>query len=335
MNKELLVQGLLHTRAATENLFAAFDILREEELKQESYSKSPLFNELIRIARGVARGAFPPEVLKDMLEMMRANWEKTYKDFSIYKTQQIEKYEVKVAIPVLEDAYEACGNGLQEIALFFEDGNPRHIEEGIALVKQSSEIMVASYELINKAIASANMRTCFHCGAESPVSEKFCVNCQAMFPHYDRETAASDIDIRIDNGITSLSQRMITTHIQKLIDVVESFKAGRGDLNDLNNTIEWLWEKVEMGKKFLGQMKIPQGIGDEEDKQLLKRSEELLACGIENLERALAEMKLYPEDGEFTHLSDGLEFALKGNDYVYEVQQMSQQMWEKYNPKNQ
>lgn len=332
-DKHTLVQYLLQIKSAVLNLFSAFDILRDEEQNLERYSESPYFNELIRIAKGVMRGAFPPEALKEIIMIIQFYWEKAYKDFNIYKTQKIDILDVKNKIPELENAYEECGRGLQEINLFFEDGNFEHIEEGIALVKQASDIMIESLNIINKALSLGAMKTCLRCGAENPINAKCCTQCQAVFPNYTQDVIASEIDFRFDNEITPVSQRMITLHVQKLIDIIESFKRDRGNLEELDATINWLWEKIDNAKKHIDFIKIPDQMGDEEDRNLLKLSHDLLLIGIDNLEKALWEMKLFPEDGDISHLTSGLDLALAGNDNIYEVQKISQQIWEKYNPK--
>jgi|GEM_PF-953691 len=332
-DKNTMLEALSSMKNATISLFYAFDCLKEEEQRYDTFSQSPYFNELIRITNGVIEGRFPPESLGERLAFMRAFWERTYKEFTIYKTQRIDSPVIAETIPVLEEAYCNCGAGLAEMALFYEDGDLQHLSTGIATVKYGSDILVDSYAIIDRALHADEVKSCLRCGGANDLGARVCSHCQAVIPNYTSyESTSKGIDITVEETITAVSERYITTNIMKLMEVVEGFRMGDGNPEDLANTLEWLWNKIQQGKEMHQKMQIPTTIEDQETIQKLELSRDYMADGIQKLENALIEMNIFFEDGEVGHLTEGLELALAGNDDIVEVQRMGLEIWVKHMP---
>lgn len=330
-DKNKMLEALASMKNATANLFYAFDNLKEEEQKYDSYSISPYFNELIRITNGVIEGRFPAEALTERLTFMQSFWEQTYKEFNIYKTQKTDSQIIADRIPILDEAYRDCGDGLAEMALFFQDGNLEHLCRGIATVKQSSDILVESYSIIDQALHADEVKTCLRCGGANELSARVCSHCQAVIPNYTSyESTSKGLDITVEETITAVPERYITTNIMKLMEVVNGFRMGEGNPEDLSNTLEWLWQKLQEGKEMYQKMQIPANIEDDETIQKLELSRDYMAEGIQKLENALIEMNIFFEDGEVNHLTEGLEVALAGNDDIVEVQRMGLEIWVKH-----
>ncbi|MDQ7823825.1 MAG: hypothetical protein RDV48_13585 [Candidatus Eremiobacteraeota bacterium] len=326
---EGLVNGLSLIRLATEELFSAFDSLRDQELSLPSHSSSPFFHELLRIAHGVARGDFPQEALREQLAFMKDLWERHYREFLVYKGEKFESPEIASRIEELESAYEQCGEGFQQMERYLESGVRDQLEQGIALVKESSDKLLEIQDVVQRAVEEASTKSCLYCGAKNDLYAKNCEECQAMFHTYTpQEEPSSEVDLRIGEQVTS-NERLIATNIIKLMEVVTSLTQGSGSTEELANTLNWLWDKIQQGKAQLERMKVPDDHPDEEEKELLIRSYEILSGGIQKLEAAISELGQFPEDGNAEHLTSGLDMALAGNDDVSEVQQISQKIWER------
>lgn len=335
-DKNTMLEALASMKNATVNLFYAFDNLKEEEQKYDSFSLSPYFNELIRITNGVIEGRFPAEALTERLTYMTGFWEKTHKEFTIYKTQKTDNQIIADRIPILEEAYRNCGDGLAEMALFYQDGNLEHLSSGIAAVKYSSDILVESYSIIDQVLHADEVKTCLRCGGANELSARICSHCQAVIPNYTSyESNSKGLDITVEETITAVPERYITTNILKLMEVVDGFRMGEGNPDDLANTLEWLWQKIQEGKEMHQKMQIPPQIEDAETIQKLELSRDYMAEGIQKLENALIEMNVFFEDGEVSHLTEGLEVALAGNDDIVEVQRMGLEIWVKLMPPQQ
>ncbi len=332
-DKNIMLEALASMKNATANLFYAFDNLKEEELRYDSFSQSPYFSELIRITNGVIEGRFSGDALTERLTFMQIFWERTFKEFTIYKTQKVNNQIIADRIPILEEAYRNCGAGLAEMAVFYEDGNLEHLSSGIATVKYASDILVESFSIIDQALHKDEVKTCFRCGGANELNARICSNCQAVIPNYTSyESPSKGLDITVEETITAVPERYITTNILKLMEVVNGFKMGEGNPEDLANTLEWLWNKLQQGKEMHQKMQIPPTIDDAETIQKLELSRDCMAAGIQKLENALIEMNVFFEDGEVSHLTEGLEIALSGNDDIVEVQRMGLEIWVKHMP---
>jgi hypothetical protein len=332
-DKEQLLDLVELTKRTAYRLFSGFECLRIEEQKQEIYSPSPYFHELIRIAKGVIRGDFPPQALQERLQWTMGFWERIYRDFTINKTQRLDNQEISLKLPALQEAYKACGEGLRCMASYFNDGDVAHLEEGITVVKSSSDLLIEHFMVIQQALVTPTTKPCLHCSAPNVLDAKHCVKCSALMPHYTGVTEQkTTLDLRMGESVMPLNNRPIAMHILKLIELVELFKSESGDPQELKAYLEWLWGKIQEGKVELEKMNVPPGVTDEEDRSLLLRSREVLAIGIQKMESAIIEMGKFLEDGSPEHLTGGLELALAGNDHIAEVQEIGAQIWKKHRP---
>jgi hypothetical protein len=332
-NREIILDALAHTKASTEILFYAFDRLNEQERRFDGYySPSPYFNELIRITAGVMRGDFPSEALRERLEWMIGFWNHSFKEFTIYKTQKIDSPAVVERLPAIQQAYERCGEGLFQMMRFFEEGNMTFLSEGLDVVRESTIVLHESFQLIQTVLAEPSTVACFRCGASNEPAAKSCAFCQAIFPSYSAKDQPPALDLKVEDTIKSGSQRMITTTMQSLIEIVAAFNAERGDKQDLKNILELLWVKVQEGKMVVEKMPVPATMPTQEDRILLERSRSMTKEAALKLEQAIQEMSHFFEDDELMHLREGLEIALTANDMVVEVQTIGRDMWEKYKP---
>jgi len=334
-SREAILECLNRTKFHTENLFDAFDRIRDAEQKFSSYySPSPYFNELIRITSGVMRGDFPPEPLRDHIESMIRFWNQSFKEFTIYKTQRIDR-EIQEMLPAIQQAYEHCGEGLFRMMQFYGEGGLEHLSEGIGMVQQSSIVLFESFSFIQNAIsttAAVAPITCYRCGAENKAEARSCTQCMAIFPSYLEQEQRPSIDLKVEDTVKPLGQRMITTNIQSLIEIVAGFDAGQGNMQDLKNILELLWGKVQESKIALQGMPVPQNIENLEEKQQLERSRAMIQDAAVKMETTIQQMSLFFEDGDIKHLHEGLEMALIANDMVVEVQNIGREIWEKYHP---
>ncbi len=334
-SRENLSACLSQVKSTTEKLFIAFDRIKEEEHKFSNYySPSPYFNELIRITSGVMRGDFPPEALKEHIEWMIGFWNHSFKEFTIYKTQRIDK-EVQERLPAIQHAYEHCGEGLHRMMQYYEDGDLNHLSEGVGVVQGSSIVLFESFAFIQNALTQMPVDTtvtCYRCGTENKIEAKSCAQCLAIFPSYLELEQRPSIDLKVDDDVKPLNQRMITTNIQSLLEIVAGFNAEHGNMQDLKNILELLWGKVQESKVALEKMPVPQGIENQEEKLSLERSRSMIADAAQKMEATIKEMGAFFEDGDLKHLNRGLEMALIVNDIVVEVQRIGREIWEKYHP---
>lgn len=332
-DRETMIAGIFNAKISTENLFYAFETLKTEEENLGYYSQSPHFNELIRITDGVIRGDFPPEELKERIDWMMAYWEKSYNEFLSSKNAGMANQQVMERLILIEAAFIKCGNSLKLMDKYFEDNDINNLVSGVNEIKEASDELIEHFEFIQKESTNITpKKNCCYCGKANEISAKFCVECDAVIPGFTPSEEKSEINIKIGDNITIDNRRVITSHIQKLIELVTSVIHGNGSLEDLQKFLAWLWQKIQIGKENLSKMKMPDNVGDEEDRTLLEKSQHLMGTGVMKLETAIREIHLYTVDGNLDHLSQGMNIAISGNDDIWEVQSISRQIWEKYHP---
>lgn len=313
--KETILEGLRIVKQANNAIFAAVDFISQEDASREKLSKSPYVHDLIRVARGVISKGFPREALKEKLEALLSYSEGVYRDFHIYKTARFETAAIQDRITEMETALDKYREGLQEMEHYFSDENEAHIEKGIALVKEGSDVLVDSYELIQRELAASGSKYCVKCGEENPLTSKFCSKCSALLPESQQGEEGGGDTAAADTG------QVLTSNIIRLADAVNDYTEGRSSEQELLKVIEWMEEKVQAGISGLQNMAPLESAGAEEGGEDLQRVGALFEEGTYELQSALATMKSFFQEGDPGRLRDGLSAAVAAAHKLYQVQE--------------
>ncbi len=321
--KEGIVRGLTGVKAANEGILKALDAINEESAKLTRYSPSPLVHELIRVARGVLDKGFPRDALKEKLEGMQAHCDYVARDFHIIKSSRCETAAIEARMPQVEEAFNKLREGLRIMEEYFSDDEAGHIEKAIPMLVENSTILADFTSFVELELQESTTKLCVKCGTENDKAAKFCSSCSAILPGDNSASIAADMAIKSDEFMKSNEDRVFTTNIIVLMNAVQDHCSKRMSREKLLKVIEWMEEKVREGIEGISSMDYPEGIENAEEQEALEKTRVLLEEGAYGLEAALAEMRLYYEDNDQSHLKAGLEQALEASDRRVQVQENS------------
>lgn len=165
----------------TENLFNSFNRLKEKEKNIIPPSKSPLLNELIITAGEVIDGKLSINALKEKINFLKEFTESTKKQiYSLLNDPD--------TVTLLEESQKIRTNlylyqeGLQEIDLYFQDGEKSHIEKGIDITKKATEELFSSLDILYEAADIVTKVICLRCGHKNSLHGDFCSLCHRVLP---------------------------------------------------------------------------------------------------------------------------------------------------------
>lgn len=314
---ELLENG----RLALKNMFAIFEEMKKEEESFPVFSKSPYIQELVRIATGVAKGQYKPEVLKDKVSWLRDRWLEFKDDFSGMKNIPKENEDVEKLIPIAEQALSRMGNALDLMVRFQKNYDKKLLKDGCSELLQSSEVLIAVQERIMKA-STAQPAACPNCGTLNPGGAKKCRNCSAQLPEI---VGLSTQTMEFKENTENENRGPSYTYLVRLEGAVQSFRRDLIGEEDLKREIDFFAGKVNGGMEQFDQMKKKSAENKEESENpQVQECYAAMGTGLEMLSKGARQLQNFFTSKDALDLDKGLELVSEGAGQMIQAQSQLQ-----------
>lgn len=306
-------------------LFESFDRLKEQEKKRKIYSRSPFLNEVMRVADCVLRGTLPPETLKERLDNLIRIQDQFYQNFDNMSPTEAERLIFEENRDKIKKSMKDMLEGLHEAKLYFKDFDPEHVERGMEKANEAADYLVDMEEKLKRAKEAPRVKYCFKCGAENPLSVKYCVNCNFNFPPLQMKEE-STIDVKLEEGGIRQTGHVMTENIVKLATAVENIKLNKISIEDYQETLDWFGDLLERTKEGAKKIKEPQNVEDPESLEAFENFKETFYQGIEDMEEGLQRLRIYVQSKNPNLLETGMERVMMGGDRLYHVHMTAEQL---------
>lgn len=310
---ERIPRALISGKKAIADLFAIFDDMKKEEEAFPVFSKSPFIQELVRLATGVAKNQYRPDVLKEKVRWMKERHKEFKNDFNNLKTSPTENEDVDKLIPVAEKALNAMGNALEEMDSFFRNGDKSKLKHSCEMLLQSGEVLIAVQERLIKA-SSAQPAACPQCGVINPGGAKTCKECGATLPEI-AGIAKQTMEVKEADP----NARPRFAYLSRIEDAVENRIRGAISTAELKKHIDFFAAKARNGRKQFEAMKFPDNLTDEE-REAAKRAYDLLDQGTATTVKGVEKLEAYIKSESLDDLNVGMDLIHKGADLIIDSQ---------------
>ena len=293
--------------AQLETPFEIFERMKKEEESFPVFSKSPYIQELVRIATGVAKGQYKPDVLKSRVEWLYDRYREFKEDFASVREIPKENDDVEKLLPIAEQALQKMGIALDKMKRFQRGYDKKLLKEGCSDLLNASEVLMAVQEKLIKA-STAQPAACPNCGALNPGGAKKCRRCGAQMPTIVG-LSTQTMEFK-ENAPTE--QKPTFTYLSRLEGSISSYKRQLISEADLKREIEFFAGKVKDGHEQFVKMKqeavnnpeaqTPQG------QALYSAMEE----GISTLLEGISQLRSFFNTEDEQILDDGYELIQAG-----------------------
>lgn len=307
--RQELLDGLDLGRTSLKSMLDIFEEMRVEEEAFPQFSSSPFVQELVRVATGVAKQQYPPEVLKEKLEWMRSRHKTFCQDFQDLKKSPKESDELDTLLPQAEKYLAQMGEGLDNMALFFKDRDRKHLKEGCAVLLQASERLVKVQERL-MTVSVAQPVACTKCSAMNPGGSKTCQKCGAVLPEI-AGLSKQTLELREQQA-----GRPTYAYLSRLEGAVEGRLQGYISVEALRDQVESFAKRAEQGRRNLDQMKAPQNYPDETTREVCQRAHAMLDEGTQKIVAGVNQLRRYFTSEEVEDLVQGMEQIYAGSDII-------------------
>ena len=288
-------------------------VKQKEEEAFPVFSKSPFIQELVRLATGVAKNQYRPDVLKEKVRWMKERHKEFKNDFNNLKTSPTENEDVDKLIPVAEKALNAMGNALEEMDSFFRNGDKSKLKHSCEVLLQSGEVLIAVQERLIKA-SSAQPAACPQCGVINPGGAKTCKECGATLPEI-AGIAKQTMEVKEADP----NARPRFAYLSRIEDAVENRIRGAISTAELKKHIDFFAAKARNGRKQFEAMKFPDNLTDEE-REAAKRAYDLLDQGTATTVKGVEKLEAYIKSESLDDLNVGMDLIHKGADLIIDSQ---------------
>ncbi|MFP4497801.1 MAG: hypothetical protein ACLFQV_06270 [Vulcanimicrobiota bacterium] len=206
------------------------------------------------------------------------------------------------------EGFELHREAIEVMEKYFEDQNPVHVEEGLNMVQEATNILMDGFnEFRNKFLASLYI-SCPCCGKETFRGLEKCHECGNKLPYEVPEEVEVADTIATEEGMVGEEVYETTPNLEQIEDAVNAWKAREIGDEELKREI------LEVEGNFLGfrqDMEREKNqnltkIKDEKEKEIaLKLCNGTIEAINENL-AALSNMKEYFDDHNPNHINVGL-----------------------------
>lgn len=312
---QLIDQG----RKALAQMFEIFEQMKKEEESFPVFSKSPYIQEIVRIATGVAKGQYKPEVLKDKVAWLRDRFLEFKDDFASIKDIPKENDEVEKLLPIAEQALQKMGQALDKMTRFQKKYDKNLLKEGCSELLQSSEVLIAVQERLMKA-STAQPVACPNCGAINPGGAKKCRACNGILPTI---VGLSTQTMEIKENLPLENKGPAYTYIARLEGSLNSYKRHLLDEKDLRREIDFFAQKVADGLTQFGQMKkkaATQSEGQEGNYEAILSLYKDMETGLNTLSRGVKKMQSFFDSQDDQVLDEGFDVVVAGATLMIDTQ---------------
>lgn len=312
---ELINQG----RKALAQMFEIFEQMKKEEESFPVFSKSPYIQEIVRIATGVAKGQYKPEVLKDKVAWLRDRFLEFKDDFASIKDIPKENDDVEKLLPIAEQALQKMGQALEKMTRFQRSYDKKLLKEGCSELLQSSEVLIAVQERLIKA-STAQPAACPNCGALNPGGTKKCRACNAIMPAI---VGLSTQTMEIKENVPLETKGPAYTYISRLEGSLNSYKRQLLDQKELKREIDFFAQKVSDGLAQFAEMKkkaAAQTESEESNREAILSLYNDMETGLNTLSRGVKKMQSFFDSQDEQILDEGFDVIVAGATLMIDTQ---------------
>ena len=316
-NPQILERELPRGRQVLGNMFAIFEEMKREEESFPIFSKSPYIQEIVRIATGVAKNQYKPEVLKERVEWLRDRYLEFKDDFRNLQEIPKENEEVEKLLPIAQQALEQMGQALKEMERFQRGFDKSLLKNGCSRLLQASEVLLAVQERLMKA-STAQPAACPHCGTLNPGGAKKCRHCGSKMPQV---VGLSTKTMELKENFEPNAQAPSYTYLVRLEGSINSFRRGLLERSDLKREIDFFAGKVAEGRAKFTQLQSQSDRQPEAQTEKGQRAYQMMAQGLNSLESGVAQMRQYFTTEAESDLEKGLELVNAGAEEMIAAQE--------------
>ncbi len=325
--KEHLGRGLEVCRGAMEHLFTSFDRLKADEEKRPHHSELPLQNELMRTGYGVVGGVISSSAFRERVEATKVMVRGFYDHFDQLTPHPRECDYFNENRDSIKKALRQYLRGLDEMALYFSDNKPEHINRGIHMTKEASDRVLELQRGLVKAGEGPMSKLCFKCSRENEVASRYCTHCNAVFPAFDGSNR-NEMDIRLDReGNIQAACHIETELTRKVSSAVASAKNGTMAGERFGALLDEIEKKARQSLKDKERLGMARELfNDIPSSEFLVEIDEKMAAGFADVLEGIEQMRRYLSSGEESDLAFGLESVLTGTDLLAGVSALTASM---------
>lgn len=309
--------ALEQMQLSVQQLQRVYAELESEQRAQPAYSESPLLAELMRVGKLAAEEKVPLESFEERLNVFTELQETMRLSLAVLPAAPRERAVLEQEQAALEEAFANQERGLASLREFLATQQGIDLEQGFEWLEQAAQVLNRVRDRLTGVMASAESLPCPFCSTVNARLTKFCSHCQARLP----EIADSLMDVS-----AATESETLPTNLKKLGDAVEQRLAGQIDDAQFAEVLSWFRGLQTRAGQQLADVK-PAASGTPDDQvELLERTRQAAADGLEQVESGLELMERYLEhsqDAQF--LRSGWEQVLAGSHRLLELQPLFQQ----------
>lgn len=302
-----LANGINDACVATDELFACFDRLQEREAGTPRLSSNPFLHEVIRIGHLVLEGKLGVEVLADVLPRMKFMLKQTGQQMFAQTLEGDAGETQKQARKLMDRIYA----GLKEAEAYLTDRHADRLRKGLDAARQAMEELYQLKEKTENPPPAVEFRACWRCGDEVPGDQMTCGKCGFRFP---TEAPGVDVMAQAPRHRTPVGHTASEAS-EALSAAVEDVQEG-APFDTLLPALQETRGRLLRARNELA--KAPPALGA--DATMMEDDAMALQQGLDLMEQGLARIEKYGTEPDPSHLSEGLELYLVGNDQVIALQ---------------
>jgi hypothetical protein len=215
---------------------------RLAELEIPNVTESYYVNELIAVGIAVGEGNLDRSILDEKIKNLQLRFFESYRNFlTIYSEAQLPEVIDKEAKKILK-AYEDQEKALSELLNYFNDGDTRHIAQGLHSLVSAFNRMAQSNKNFARYQQAMGGKECPECGYINLLGEVYCKKCKYIFVMSSDEIAKEfellssvDIEMEIESG-----GLLFPKHLARLYANFARVSRDEVSLREFIGEIDWL-----------------------------------------------------------------------------------------------
>lgn len=328
-SKEKLSYATEELKQGVDCLFKGFDMLKDAEDKLPKYSPTPIFNELIRVMIGLREQRLPAEYFQEVAGSAHMLVDNTYREFKFYERSNLLK-NFPEPLAKVDESYGKFAELLKTLAASGMQPEAELLDNGvIEQIKSYSSYLSEINRQVYDAINSPPTKECMYCGTANDLNAKYCIGCQAQFRVYSFVEHESGVDLNLNDGVAAAAEKPMGANLQLMLNTADALFRKEYTPQEAEKVFSQILALIHEGRQQHETMDFPEKFSPE-DKELAHTSGTILLSGINKMEEGLKELVALSQDGDQMHVYKVQQLAEEANDAFWDVQQISQQLWEKY-----
>ena len=288
-DEELVLDHLNFCRETLGQVTATLAELKHEEESQPAFCDIPLLNDTCRVSLLVAQSKLASELMRLRLDQSWDMWEQLCE---VVNTQ-LGGQGGEDALTPLGQALAQVEHGLtllEEVLIGVPHPAMEPLEEALDLLGTGSTALVGHYKQLKEPPQVEESLTCFRCSQDNPPGSARCSRCNAVFP-----TTGPESTLSLDE---TGSAREFPTHVARLVNEVEAFRARRSTPQNVLDAIKDLQTRMQTGLAQVGNIEVLDEDAPAEQHERLSSFYNRLSSNIEKALQALRHMSASALQGD-------------------------------------